>query len=113
MKEFLLIFRANVDNDPSQRSPEQMQATMKLWQDWLGSIAAQNKLVTSGDRLAAAGKVLKAGIVTDGPYVELKEAVGGYSIIRAGSLEEAADLSAGCPILKINGTVEVREVIKM
>jgi hypothetical protein len=114
MKEFLLIFRADASTNRPQPSPDQMQASMKNWQNWLGSIAAQNKLVTSGNRLANDGRVVKPGnLVTDGPYVETKEAIGGYSIIKVDSLEEAAEIAKGCPILAINGNVEIREIEKM
>jgi hypothetical protein len=114
MEEFLLVFRRGaVSNEPAP-SPEQIQAMMKPWQDWMGSIAAQNKLVTAGNRLTPDGKVVKPdGVITDGPYVEIKEAIGGYTIIRASSLEEAAEISKGCPILKVGGTVEVRTIVPM
>lgn len=95
-------------------SPEQMQAMMKPWQDWMGSLAAQNKLVSPGNRLASNGKVVKANnVVTNGPYVETKEAIGGYIIIKASSLDEAAKLSEGCPIFQMGGNVEVRTIIPM
>ncbi|MEP6794604.1 MAG: YciI family protein [Saprospiraceae bacterium] len=114
MQEFLLVFRRDVVNNEPSLSPEQLQAMMKPWQDWIGNIAAQNKLVDSGNRLAWDGKVLKPGnIVTNGPFVELKEAIGGYTIIKANSIEEATELSLGCPILHVGGSVEVREIIKM
>lgn len=115
MKEFLLIFRREIISDEPQPSPEQMQASMKQWQDWLGGIAAQNKLVSQGNRLySKTGKVLRAGnVITDGPYVEVKEAIGGYSIIRAESLEEATELSKNCPVYGMNGNVEVREIVPM
>jgi hypothetical protein len=114
MKEFLLVFRREAVNSNMQMSPEQIQAMMKPWQDWIGSIAAQNKLVSAGNRLEAAGAVVKPGqVVTNGPYVETKEAVGGYSIVRAASLEEATELSKGCPILMVGGSVEVRAIIAM
>lgn len=111
MQEFLLIFR----NDASARlSPDELQATMKPWQDWIGGLAAQNKLVSAGSRLDTNGKVVKPGnAVTNGPYVEIKESIGGYIIIRAESLEEAATLSNGCPILQVGGNVEVRQIIPM
>ncbi|MEP7255872.1 MAG: YciI family protein [Ferruginibacter sp.] len=113
MKEFLLVFRRCTANDP-QSSPEQLQAIMKPWQDWMGSIAAQNKLVSSGNRLAADGKVVKPdNVITDGPYVEIKETIGGYIIIRADSLDEAAEISRGCPILNSGGNVEVRTIVPM
>jgi hypothetical protein len=114
MKEFLLVFRRDFDSTEAQPSPEQFQAMMKNWQDWMGNLAAQNKLVNSGNRLASEGRVVKPNnMVTDGPYVELKEAIGGYIIVRADSIDEAAELAKGCPILLIKGNVEVRTVIPM
>ena len=112
MKEFLLIFRRERGDNPDM-SPEQIQAMMKPWQDWIGGIAAQNKLITAGNRLESGGKVVKSNLITDGPYVEVKESIGGYTIVKANSLEEAAEMSKGCPILQIGGNVEVRPIIPM
>ena len=87
---------------------------MMPWQDWMGSLAAQNKLVSSGNRLDSDGRVLKPGkVITNGPYVEIKEAIGGYIIIRANSIDEAAELSKDCPMLGMGGTVEVRTLVPM
>ena len=114
MNEFLLIFRRDFTMPNVQPSPEQLQNMMKYWQEWMGGIAAQNKIVDRGNRLDDEGRVVKAGgVITNGPYVEIKEAIGGYIIIRASSLEEATEISKGCPILKIGGNVEVRELVKM
>jgi len=114
MNEFLLIFRRDFKMSDLQPSPDQLQQTMKEWQNWMGGIAAQNKLVSSGNRLADDGKVVKPGaIVTNGPYVEIKELIGGYIMISAASLEEAAEISKGCPILNVGGSVEVRATIPM
>ncbi len=114
MKEFLLVFRRDFVLNEVQSSPEQLQAMMKPWQDWMGSLAAQNKLVNSGNRLASDGRVIKPNsVITDGPYVEIKEAIGGYIIIRANSIDEAAELSKDCPILSIGGNVEVRTLVPM
>ena len=113
MKDFLLVFRNDFKNQP-QGSPDEMQAMMKLWMDWIGGIAAQNKLVDRGNRLASSGKVLKgSNVVTDGPYTEIKELVGGYTIIKTDSYEDAIELSKGCPILKLGGNVEIREIAPM
>jgi hypothetical protein len=89
-----------------------MQALTKKWMDWVGSIAAQNKLGDRGNRLVSnQGKVVKPNnLVTDGPYVEIKESIGGYSLVKANSLDEAAELAKGCPILSLGGNVEVREI---
>ena len=114
MSEFLLVFRRDAASSQIQPSPEQMQVMMKSWQDWLGGLGAQNKLVSPGNRLSPDGTVVKPGnVVTNGPYVELKESVGGYSIISAESIDEATELSKGCPILAVGGSVEVRAIVSM
>jgi hypothetical protein len=113
MNDFLLIFRRDPDFD-AKMTPEQMQQLQKPWMDWMGGLAAQGKLVDSGNRLRIEGKVVQSdGVITNGPYVEVKEAIGGYTMIRAASLEEAAELSKGCPILTTGGSVEVREILPM
>ncbi len=114
MKEFLLVFRRDFINKNVQPSPEQLQSMIPDWQNWMGSIAAQNKLVSSGNRLASEGRVVnKDAVVTNGPYVEMREAIGGYIIVKATSIDEAAEMSKGCPILQIGGNVEVRTVVSM
>jgi len=113
MKDFLLVFRNDYSKQP-KASPEEMQAIMKQWMDWIGGIAAQNKLGSPGNPLAAAGKVVRANnVITDGPYTEIKEVLGGYTIVKADTLDEAAGLAKGCPILSFGGNVEVREINAM
>jgi hypothetical protein len=110
MKDFLLLFRTDYNTAP-KFSPEEMQAITKRWIDWIGGIAAQNQLTDRGNRLVPSGKVLKPGnVIADGPYTEIKESLAGYSIVKAASLEEAAELAKGCPGLQLGGTVEVREI---
>ena len=109
MNEFILIFRHEDGNKVA--SPEQIQVWMKQTMDWIGGIAAQNKLADRGNRLVTTGKVVKTGnVVTDGPYMEIKESIGGYSIVKAASLDEAAEIAKGCPIYAQGGSVEVREI---
>jgi len=82
------------------------------WMDWMGSVAAQNKLANQGNRLDSAGKVVRPNnVVTNGPYVEMKEAIGGYTIVKTDSLDEAVEVAKGCPILNVGGTVEVRQIV--
>jgi hypothetical protein len=112
MTEFLLIFRTDYQTMP-QGSPEEMQAMAKQWQDWIGGVAAQNKLVETGKRMSFDGKVVRANnVVTDGPYTEIKETVGGYMFIRVESVEEAVDIAKGCPILAVDGNVEIRAIVQ-
>ncbi len=108
----MMIFR-NDYNPDFKPTPEQMQASNKQWQDWIGGIAAQGKF-SSTNRLGFEGKTLKPNsIVTDGPYAEVKEMIGGYLIVKAADLNEAMQLANGCPILDIGGHVEVRNVVPM
>ncbi len=113
MKQFLFLYRTDYSN-MQQATQEQAEAMMKKWMDWLGSIAAENKLVTQGDRLQDTGKVVKSNnIVTNGPYTDIKESIGGYSIVKADSYDEAVDIAKGCPIFNTGGSVEVREIAAM
>jgi hypothetical protein len=113
MKEFLLVFRNDYKSMP-KGSPEEMQAIMKQWMDWMGGIAAQNKLADKGNRLGSEGKVVRPNnVVTDGPYTEIKELIGGYISVKAASYDEAVEMAKGCPILLVGGNVEVRDVATM
>lgn len=114
MNEFVLLFRRDFKTKDVQPSPEQMQASIKPWQDWMGNIAGQNKLVNPGNRLNSEGKVVMANnVVTDGPYTEIKEALGGYIIVKANDFDEAVAIAKECPILQSpwNGNVEVRKAV--
>jgi hypothetical protein len=94
-------------------SPEQMQAWMKQTMDWIGGIAAQNKFV-SGTGLAFDGAKVVGhnNVVTDGPFGEIKETIGGFMIVKANSFEEAVEFAKGAPVLQGEGnTVEVRRVV--
>ena len=113
MNEFSLIFR-NEQNPDVQFSPEQMQDILKQWRDWMGGMAAQNKLSNPGNRLGFEGAVVrKNNMVTDGPYAEIKEMISGYIIVKTDTLEEAIELAKGCPVFNAGGCVEVRSVIPM
>lgn len=113
MKDFLLIFRSD-RSSMAHLSPEEMQANTKKWMDWIGGIAAQNKLADRGNRLSPEGAVVKPNnVVTDGPYTEIKETLGGYSAIKAATLAEATEIAKGCPVFLFGGSVEVREILGM
>lgn len=117
MKDFMLVFRNSVQNQEAfaSQSPEKMQAEMELWQAWMGKIAEQNKLI-DGQPLFPGGKVLRGTKkkLTDGPYIEGKDLVGGYLLIKAVDYDDAVEISKGCPQLNAeDGTVEIREIMKM
>ncbi len=110
MKEFMMLFRDEANMEEFANS-EAVQAEVKRWNDWIGGIAAQGKFVKS-DALGYEGRTItKNTVVTDGPYAEAKEIVGGYIIVKAADLDEAVQLAQGCPVLEDGGKVEIRDVM--
>jgi hypothetical protein len=107
MKEFVMIIR--LEQLPEINfSPEEMQAGMAVWEKWVDEIIARNILVSRGNRLADDGRTIREGkIITNGPYVETKEIIGGYLIIRANSIDEAAEIAKSAPLVGI-GSIEIR-----
>src|SRR5450631_59008 len=96
-------------------SPQQMEKNMKRWGAWMGQLS-QSGNFKSGEPLADGGRVVsgKKKAVTDGPFGETKDLVGGYLIVTAASLDAATELARGCPIFESeSGSVEVREVREM
>jgi hypothetical protein len=112
MDDFMLIFRH--EDGGKVASPEQLQIWMKETMDWVGGIAAQNKLVGKNGLLFDDAHVVQHNkVVTNGPFGGLKETIGGYLIVRADSVEEAIEFAKGSPVLQGEGnTVEVRKVYK-
>lgn len=111
MKDFIMLFHSE-PNPNMEPSPEEMQAELKKWEVWMGGIGATGKLKSPGEALGFEGKTLHGdGAVTDGPYVELKEIVGGFLIVSTETIDEAIELAKGCPVLEYGGKVEVRDVM--
>jgi len=115
MDEYLLIMRHQ--DGKKIASPDQMEMWMKQTMDWIGSIASQNKFVSGTGLLFDDAKVVKTAntkkIVTNGPFGEIKETLGGFMTVRAESIDEAVEFAKGCPVLQGEGnTVEVRKIAK-
>ncbi len=112
MTDFLYLFRSV----PSGRtpSPEDMQRSMQKWGAWIQELS-QKGTFKSGEPLQSGGKVVvgQKKLVTDGAFAESKEIVGGYLIVTAASLDEATELSKGCPIFDDGGSVEIRQIHHM
>lgn len=111
MDEYLILMRLDLLTKEAQPSPEQMQEYMKMYHNWVGGIAAQNKFV-GGKGLSTEGKVLKPhNVITDGPYAEIKESLAGFIIVRAKDFDDAVSMAKECPILLGEGnSVEVRKI---
>lgn len=108
MKEYMLIFRHQ--DGQKVASPEQIQVWMKQTMDWIGSIAAKNKYVAgNGLHFEDARVVHQGNVVTNGPFGDIKETLGGYIVVKAESVDEAVEFAKGSPVLQGEGnTVEVR-----
>ena len=107
MKEFVMIIR--LEQLPEVNfSPEEMQAGMAVWEKWVSDIIARDILISRGNRLSDDGRTIRGGkVVTNGPFVETKEIIGGYLIIRANSIDEAADIAKSAPLVG-TGSIEIR-----
>ena len=108
----MLIFRHQ--DGKKVASPEQIQIWMKQTMDWIGGIAAQNKFSHGNGLAFEDARVVKPhNVVTNGPFGEIKETIGGYIIVKADSADEAAEFAKGSPVLQGEGnSVEVRKLVK-
>ena len=108
MAKFLFVYRSGKDSRDTM-TPEEMQQILQKWHTWIAEGLRSGWMLDAGDGLKKEGRVVNAKkVVTDGPFVEAKEIVGGFSIIQAASLDAAAELAKGCPVFLRGGTVEVR-----
>ncbi len=110
MSDFLLIFRGG---EP-KGSAEEIQKHMEKWRAWMEGLAKNGKL-KGGSPLDKTGKVITGTkkLITDGPYAEAKEVVGGYLIISAANLKDATEMTKGCPCFEENGQAEIRPIRPM
>ncbi|GJM25788.1 MAG: hypothetical protein DHS20C16_22030 [Phycisphaerae bacterium] len=108
MAKYLFIYRGNAEDQCPNKSPEEMQAVMAKWGAWFETVGAG--MVSGGDALLPTGKIVRGNTVTDGPFIEAKELVGGYSIVQGDSYDAAVAYAKTCPIIEEGGAVEVREL---
>jgi hypothetical protein len=112
MGEFTFLYRGGNAN---LASPEERQKQMEKWMTWFKELGAKGHVKDPGHPLERSGKIVggKPIAVSDGPFAEAKDVIGGYTLIEAKDLAEAAEVAKGCPILGVGGAVEVRPVMKM
>jgi hypothetical protein len=116
MSEFALLYRStNEAHDAAMGTPERTRETMARWRVWFDGMAANGQLKSIGLPLYRTGRVVRGPgkSITDGPYAETKEIVGGFSIIEARDVAHAAEIAAACPIVALGGVVEVRPVMTL
>ena len=103
MAKFLFIYRESTESRP-RPSPEEMQALQAAWYAWMQRFGSV--IVPGGDGVKPTGRVLKGGLVTDGPYVEAKEIIVSFAVIQADDYEAALAIARACPP---GHTIEIRE----
>lgn len=116
MSEYILLYRRTHEAHlEAMGSPERAQQTMGKWRAWMKEMTDKGQLKNIGQPLENTGRVVggKKKTVTDGPYAETKDVVGGFSIIEAKDIDEAARISSGCPVLEFGGSVEIRPVMQL
>jgi hypothetical protein len=111
MEKFMLIFQGG---QKTAMTPEELQAHMGKWIAWKEKLEKSGRYVTS-DPLFPGGKQVSGPgkTVTDGPYTEGKEVIGGFFIITAKDMAEAVSIAQDCPDYDLGGSVQVRQVMKM
>src|SRR5205814_434347 len=111
MADFIYVFRGGQRPDSTA---DERQKHMQKWSAWMKELG-QKGYFKSGEPLEDAGKVVrgKGKVVTDGPFAEAKDLVGGFLIVAAKDLAEATEISKGCPIFEVDGSLEVRPVAKI
>jgi hypothetical protein len=117
MTDFLLIFQNGDPNWMEGKSPEEIQRSMQAWGDWFKRLEASGNLRNPGAALEKGGAVLTRngqGFHTDTAMSEVKELIGGYSVIQAKSLSDATELAQGSPFLQNNprGQILVRPIMQ-
>jgi hypothetical protein len=111
MNQFVFLYRGGQRPSPSELGEQVLQK----WAVWLKELSDKGHLIDRGQALDWQGKLVRGSekTVTDGPFTEIKEIIGGFTLIRAKDLTQAAELAKGCPILERGGQVEVRPVMKL
>ena len=104
MAKYLFIYREST-GPRSRPSPEEMQVLQGQWYAWMQKFSAS--ILPGGDGLKPSGRLLKEGIVTDGPYVEAKEIVVSFALIQADNYDAAVAIARECPP---GHTIEIREL---
>lgn len=113
MNEYLLLFRNAAGENAYLSTPEDMARDMPRWQQWIGNIAAQGKLIHTAPIRFEGSQLNQNGQKTSGPHKENGHVlVSGYLLCKAESQEEAETWAASCPILVYpSSSVEVRPLI--
>lgn len=109
MKNFMLIFIGE-DYADLNFSPEEMQRRMNRWKEWTGKLV-ESGIFVDGQGLLKNARTLKSGPedVHDGPFLDIKETVGGYYVVKAEDMDAAVEVAKDFPDFDLGSSVEIRE----
>jgi hypothetical protein len=114
MSDFVFLFRiGEAEQREAMGTPERAQQSMKAWLAWVHDLEVRGHLKARGQPLERAGRVVRGveRVVTDGPFVEVKDLVAGFNLVSARDFAEAVELAKACPILEGGGSVEIRPIM--
>ena len=106
-----MIFIKDDMQNVVNKTLEEKQASLKEYMSWIEGFAKSGNYISS-DPIEPAGRYIKAsGVTSDGPFIESKEAISGYVLIKANNIDEAVAFGQQCPVLKTGGAIEVRPIM--
>jgi len=113
MAEFILLLHQDPGFKTNLAGPEELQAVLKRYKDWRDKLGQSGHLKGGHKLVDGTGRVMRSGngslSVTDGPFAEAKEVLGGLFILIAENYEEAVAIAGDCPHLDY-GTIEIRQI---
>lgn len=107
---YMLIFRGT--DWYKGLSPEQMQQVFDQWMAWFNRLKDEGTAI-AGNPLEPQGKIVSGPnghVISDGPFAESKETIGGYFLLKVATIDEAVAIAQECPGLPHGIRVEVRPV---
>jgi hypothetical protein len=114
MEKFVFVFRGGDTHPQTANGSKEAKEYIQSWMTWMQGLG-QKGILVGAENFQRTGKQVngKSKVVTDGPFIQAKEMVNGYLIINAKDINEAVEISKGCPIFEENGRVEVRPLQKL
>jgi len=111
MPQYILLLKG-INQQLEHNSPEELQTLFEKYDTWVEDIRAEGKLKQAQKLLDDVRHEVsfRQGQVTDGPFAETKETIGGYFVVETSTMQEAIEIARTCPVVTHGGSVELREI---